>query len=211
MNSMQNSYNPSMKLYNYTLDLDLSKTLLENSNQNSTNQDAKNTEKINEFLKPIINYLENNLKNYIRLHQKGFEIYKQKLLSDKKMILNSTSKDIGNWKVNKLIEELTKLKNNQNTMKNNLIDNSSLHTLNNIVSLNNNDNKIENKHQFIGFKNGDINDPKLIYHSPSPLIFKNHESKINATDANQLDFDEPQNLAVKNNQNNIFFNFNQNS
>ena len=211
MNSEPKPSDSSMKLYNYTLDLDLYKTVMDNLNQNNPNLADENKEKITEFIKSISIYLEENLKNSIRLHQKGFEIYKQKLLSDKNMILNSISKDIGNMKVNKLIEELTKLKNQQNQKQNNVVDNNSLNVLNNIISFNNNDNTLENKHQFIGFKNSNINDPKLIYHSPSPLIFKNHESKIDATDINRLNFDEPQNLAINNIRKNNLFNFNPNS
>ena len=61
---------------------------------------------------------------------------------------------------------------------------------NKIISQNNN---INDK---LGFKNIGFNDPRLIYHSPSPLILKKQDSKIieeNKNVDNQIDFDDPKN------------------
>ena len=63
----------------------------------------------------------------------------------------------------------------------------------NLLKYKSQDNNVNNK---LGFKNIKYNDPRLVYHSPSPLILKRQESKIveeNKNVNNQLDFDAPQN------------------
>ena len=220
------------------------------NNENIINsKKASSLIKQESFLKDLSNILENKLKNNIRLHQKGFEIYKQKILSDKTFILNIISDDLKNLSINQILLLLKKIKeendkekfkslfnfnsyNKSNIAKNNNdidINNESQNSveminkmfndysnLKNIDIINNNkfatqfakyddsfkknllkyksqDNNVNNK---LGFKNIKYNDPRLVYHSPSPLILKRQESKIveeNKNVNNQLDFDAPQN------------------
>ena len=68
---------------------------------------------------------------------------------------------------------------------------------NNYIKYKSQNNNTNNK---LGFKNIGYNDPRLIYHSPSPLLVKNPNSKIieeNKNANNQIDFDEPQNFWNK--------------
>ena len=201
------------------------------------------------FLKDLSIILENKLKNNIRLHQKGFEIYKQKILSDKALILNTISDDLKKLTINQLLSLLKKIKeendkeklkslfyvDSTNKINNNINNNdvdinnenqNSIEMINkmfndysnlkNIDIINNNkftpqflkyddsfkknllkyksqNNIVNNK---LGFKNIGYNDPRLIIHSPSPLILKRQESKIveeNKNSDNRLDFNAPQN------------------
>ena len=244
---MSNNQN---NLYNYSQNINLASYTEMKSNENIINsKKASSLIKQESFLKDLSNILENKLKNNIRLHQKGFEIYKQKILSDKSLILNTISDDLKNLKINQLLSLLKKIKeendkekfkslfnfnsyNKSNIAKNNNdidINNESQNSveminkmfndysnLKNIDIINNNkfatqfakyddsfkknllkyksqDNNVNNK---LGFKNIKYNDPRLVYHSPSPLILKRQESKIveeNKNVNNQLDFDAPQN------------------
>lgn len=244
---MSNNQN---NLYNYSQNINLASYTEMKNNENIINsKKASSLIKQESFLKDLSNILENKLKNNIRLHQKGFEIYKQKILSDKSLILNTISDDLKNLKINQLLSLLKKIKeendkekfkslfnfnsyNKSNIAKNNNdidINNESQNSveminkmfndysnLKNIDIINNNkfatqfakyddsfkknllkyksqDNNVNNK---LGFKNIKYNDPRLIYHSPSPLILKRQESKIveeNKNVNNQLDFDAPQN------------------
>ena len=244
---MSNNQN---NLYNYSQNINLaSYTELKNNENIINSKKASSLIKQESFLKDLSNILENKLKNNIRLHQKGFEIYKQKILSDKSLILNTISDDLKNLKINQLLSLLKKIKeendkekfkslfnfnsyNKSNIAKNNNdidINNESQNSveminkmfndysnLKNIDIINNNkfatqfakyddsfkknllkyksqDNNVNNK---LGFKNIKYNDPRLVYHSPSPLILKRQESKIveeNKNVNNQLDFDAPQN------------------
>ena len=244
---MSNNQN---NLYNYSQNINLASYTEMKNNENIINsKKASSLIKQESFLKDLSNILENKLKNNIRLHQKGFEIYKQKILSDKALILNTISDDLKNLKINQLLSLLKKIKeendkekfkslfnfnsyNKSNIAKNNNdidINNESQNSveminkmfndysnLKNIDIINNNkfatqfakyddsfkknllkyksqDNNVNNK---LGFKNIKYNDPRLVYHSPSPLILKRQESKIvedNKNVNNQLDFDAPQN------------------
>ena len=244
---MSNNQN---NLYNYSQNINLASYTEMKNNENIINsKKASSLIKQESFLKDLSNILENKLKNNIRLHQKGFEIYKQKILSDKALILNTISDDLKNLKINQLLSLLKKIKeendkekfkslfnfnsyNKSNIAKNNNdidINNESQNSveminkmfndysnLKNIDIINNNkfatqfakyddsfkknllkyksqDNNVNNK---LGFKNIKYNDPRLVYHSPSPLILKRQESKIveeNKNLNNQLDFDAPQN------------------
>ena len=244
---MSNNQN---NLYNYSQNINLASYTEMKNNENIINsKKASSLIKQESFLKDLSNILENKLKNNIRLHQKGFEIYKQKILSDKSLILNTISDDLKNLKINQLLSLLKKIKeendkekfkslfnfnsyNKSNIAKNNNdidINNESQNSLEminkmfndysnlkNIDIINNNkfatqfakyddsfkknllkyksqDNNVNNK---LGFKNIKYNDPRLVYHSPSPLILKRQESKIveeNKNVNNQLDFDAPQN------------------
>ena len=244
---MSNNQN---NLYNYSQNINLASYTEMKNNENIINsKKASSLIKQESFLKDLSNILENKLKNNIRLHQKGFEIYKQKILSDKALILNTISDDLKNLKINQLLSLLKKIKeendkekfkslfnfnsyNKSNIDKNNNdidINNESQNSveminkmfndysnLKNIDIINNNkfatqfakyddsfkknllkyksqDNNVNNK---LGFKNIKYNDPRLVYHSPSPLILKRQESKIveeNKNVNNQLDFDAPQN------------------
>ena len=244
---MSNNQN---NLYNYSQNINLASYTEMKNNENIINsKKASSLIKQESFLKDLSNILENKLKNNIRLHQKGFEIYKQKILSDKSLILNTINDDLKNLKINQLLSLLKKIKeendkekfkslfnfnsyNKSNIAKNNNdidINNESQNSveminkmfndysnLKNIDIINNNkfatqfakyddsfkknllkyksqDNNVNNK---LGFKNIKYNDPRLVYHSPSPLILKRQESKIveeNKNVNNQLDFDAPQN------------------
>ena len=244
---MSNNQN---NLYNYSQNINLASYTEMKNNENIINsKKASSLIKQESFLKDLSNILENKLKNNIRLHQKGFEIYKQQILSDKALILNTISDDLKNLKINRLLSLLKKIKeendkekfkslfnfnsyNKSNIAKNNNdidINNESQNSveminkmfndysnLKNIDIINNNkfatqfakyddsfkknllkyksqDNNVNNK---LGFKNIKYNDPRLVYHSPSPLILKRQESKIveeNKNVNNQLDFDAPQN------------------
>ena len=242
-------------LYHYSNDLNLSSFITIKNNENSINK--KDSAILNQnisFLKDLANILENKLKNNIRLHQKGFEIYRQKLLSDKNLIINNIGNDFRNLSIKKLLEILKQIKEDDNKeMMNNLFNfgkninkfNDNNIYYNNINMNNENQNSIEminkmfndysnlknidliNSDKFkynfnnmssdensknnlikyksqnngtnnkLGFKNLGYNDPRLIYHSPSPLIIKKQDSKIieeNKNANNQIDFDEPQNL-----------------
>ena len=242
-------------LYHYSNDLNLSSFITIKNNENNINK--KDSAILNQnisFLKDLANILENKLKNNIRLHQKGFEIYRQKLLSDKNLIINNIGNDFRNLSIRKLLEILKQIKEDDNKeMMNNLFNfgkninkfndnniyynniNMNNENQNSIVMINKMFNDYSNlknidlinsdkfKYNFnnmssdensknnlikyksqnngtnnkLGFKNLGYNDPRLIYHSPSPLIIKKQDSKIieeNKNANNQIDFDEPQNL-----------------
>ena len=242
-------------LYHYSNDLNLSSFITIKNNENNINK--KDSAILNQnisFLKDLANILENKLKNNIRLHQKGFEIYRQKLLSDKNLIINNIGNDFRNLSIKKLLEILKQIKEDDNKeMMNNLFNfgkninkfndnniyynniNMNNENQNSIVMINKMFNDYSNlknidlinsdkfKYNFnnmssdensknnlikyksqnngtnnkLGFKNLGYNDPRLIYHSPSPLIIKKQDSKIieeNKNANNQIDFDEPQNL-----------------
>ena len=242
-------------LYHYSNDLNLSSFItIKNNKNNIKKKDLAILNQNISFLKDLANILENKLKNNIRLHQKGFEIYRQKLLSDKNLIINNIGNDFRNLSIKKLLEILKQIKEDDNKeMMNNLFNfgkninklNDNNIYYNNINMNNENQNSIEminkmfndysnlknidliNSDKFkynfnnmssdensknnlikyksqnngtnnkLGFKNLGYNDPRLIYHSPSPLIIKKQDSKIieeNKNANNQIDFDEPQNL-----------------
>ena len=241
-------------LYKYSQNLNLSSIAeIKNDENNPNSADNLSLTKNVEFLKDLANILENRLRTNIRLHQKGFEIYKQKLISDKNLIFNTINNDIKKLSINQLIKLLKqikeennkeKLKNifnlqrNENSINNNNEENgqnsidminkmfSDYSNIKNIDLINSNkfkfpyendnkqnndlfkndnnskNNQIRNNNQNIyinnklGFKKLQYNDPRLIYHSPSPLMIKKHESGIiieNKNVNNHIDFDEPQN------------------
>ena len=244
---MSNNQN---NLYNYSLNINLASYTEMKINENIINsKKASSLSKQESFLKDLSHILENKLKNNIRLHQKGFEIYKQKILSDKAFILNTISDDLKNLTINQILSLLKIIKEENDKEKfkslfnvgssnkcNNNINNNNIDinnenqnsieminkmfndysNLKNIDIINNNkftpqftkyddsfkknlmkyksqNNNVNNK---LGFKNIGYNDPRLVYHSPSPLILKRQESKIveeNKNLNNQLDFDAPQN------------------
>jgi hypothetical protein len=244
MNMTQNN------LYKYSQNLNLASLVeIKNDENNINSKDLALLNQKTSFLKDLANILENKLKNNIRLHQKGFEIYKQKILSDKVLILNTISDDLKKLTINQLLSLLKKIKeendkeklkslfyvDSTNKINNNINNNdvdinnenqNSIEMINkmfndysnlkNIDIINNNkftpqftkyddsfkknlmkyksqNNNVNNK---LGFKNIGYNDPRLVYHSPSPLILKRQESKIveeNKNVNNQLDFDAPQN------------------
>jgi len=244
MNSNQNN------LYNYSQNINLASYTAMKNNENIINsKKASLLIKQEAFLKDLSIILENKLKNNIRLHQKGFEIYKQKILSDKALILNTISDDLKKLTINQLLSLLKRIKgeNDKEKLKSLFYVDSINKTNNNInnneVDINNeNQNSIEminkmfndysnlknidiiNNNKFtpqflkyddsfkknllkyksqnnivnnkLGFKNIGYNDPRLIIHSPSPLILKRQESKIveeNKNSDNRLDFNAPQN------------------
>jgi len=243
-------------LYQLSNDLNLASFITIKNDENNINK--KDSVILNQnisFLKDLANILEHKLKNNIRLHQKGFEIYKQKILSDKNLIINNISNKLRNLSIRQLLELLKQIKNDENKEKMNkyfnLGKNINDFNANNLncnddINMNNeNQNSIEminkmfndysnlknidlinsdkfkynfnnltndensqnnyikyksqnnNTNNKLGFKNIGYNDPRLIYHSPSPLLVKNPNSKIieeNKNANNQIDFDEPQNF-----------------
>ena len=239
-------------LYKYSQNLNLASLVEIKNDENIINsKDLALRNQKASFLKDLAIILENKLKNNIRLHQKGFEIYKQKILSDKNLILNTISNDLRNLSIKQLLVLLKQIKEDENKVKLNSYFNLGKKMNNNITNYNdeidmNNDNQnsieminkmfndysnlknidIINSNKFksdfnnfsndekvnnnlinyksqnsnsnnkLGFKNIGYNDPRLIYHSPSPLNFKKYDSKIiedNKNANNQIDFDEPQN------------------
>ena len=242
--------NNQSNLYKYSQNINLSSYAQMKNDENVIN--SKQSQALiqrESFLKDLSNILENKLKNNIRLHQKGFEIYKQKILSDKALILNTISDDLKKLTINQLLSLLKRIKeeNDKEKLKslfyvdsinktNNNINNNDVDiknenqnsieminkmfndysNLKNIDIINNNkftpqflkyddsfkknllkyksqNNIVNNK---LGFKNIGYNDPRLIIHSPSPLILKRQESKIveeNKNSDNRLDFNAPQN------------------
>ena len=105
---MSNNQN---NLYNYSNNINLASYTEMKNNENIINSKrASSLIKQELFLKDLSNILENKLKNNIRLHQKGFEIYKQKILSDKALILNTISDDLKNLTINQLLSLLKKIK-----------------------------------------------------------------------------------------------------
>ena len=247
---MNNHYN---NIYKYSQNLNLKSFVDKKNDENNIN--SKDLTLLNQkvsFLRDLANILENKLKNNIRLHQKGFEIYKQKIISDKDLILNTISNELKNLKINQLLLILKQIKEDENREKiNNLFNLSKNVNKNNSINYNDdidlnseNQNSIEminkmfndysnlknidiiNSNKFtpdfnsfandeyvpnfgnkiisqnnnindkLGFKNIGFNDPRLIYHSPSPLILKKQDSKIieeNKNVDNQIDFDDPKN------------------
>ena len=101
--------------------------------------------------------------------------------------------------INKMFNDYSNLKNidliNSDKFKYNFNNMSSdENSKNNLIKYKSQNNGTNNK---LGFKNLGYNDPRLIYHSPSPLIIKKQDSKIieeNKNANNQIDFDEPQNF-----------------
>lgn len=85
----------------------------ENRNNNVYKNDKQQLlEKENEkFIDEFIIFLEKNLRHNIKLYQKGFETYKQKMLLNKNLILNCLDKDILNLTINQLINLLKQVKN----------------------------------------------------------------------------------------------------
>ena len=247
---MNNHYN---NIYKYSQNLNLKSFVDKKNDENNIN--SKDLTLLNQkvsFLRDLANILENKLKNNIRLHQKGFEIYKQKIISDKDLILNTISNELKNLKINQLLLILKQIKEDENREKiNNLFNLGKNVNKNNSINYNDdidlnseNQNSIEminkmfndysnlknidiiNSNKFtpdfnsfandeyvpnfgnkiisqnnnindkLGFKNIGFNDPRLIYHSPSPLILKKQDSKIieeNKNVDNQIDFDDPKN------------------
>lgn len=248
-------------LYKYSGDLGLLSMIKERNDENSINNSDNIPKEKTEFLIKLANILENKLRINIRLHQKGFETYKQKLTSERDLILNNT-RDIKDLTIKEIIDILISIKNNtynqkstnyfsigkipsnkkkdnnesilnsiqgigkiflaqQNTGNNFGINHNHQFNFNEFKSQNNyqnlngnakeinfidnnNENNInvnqvnaKNNHN-LGFKNKQYNDPRKVYHSPSPLInIKNHDSKIieeNKNVNNQINFNEDQRI-----------------
>ena len=101
--------------------------------------------------------------------------------------------------INKMFNDYSNLKNIDIINSNKFTDDFNNFTNNDNSANNMMKNKIPNinTNNKLGFKNIGYNDPRLIYHSPSPLILKKQDSKIieeNKNANNQIDFDEPQNF-----------------
>ena len=252
-------------LYKYSGDLGLLNIIKERNDENIINNSDNISKEKTEFLIKLANILENKLRINIRLHQKGFETYKQKLTSERDLILNNT-RDIKDLTIKQVIDILISIKNNtynqnntnyfsigkipsnkkkdnhdniinslqgmskiffpqQNMESNSGINNNkqfnfnAFNTQNNYQNMNMNantnemklinnnikNNKLENHinikinhNHNLGFKNKQFNDPRKIYHSPSPLNnIKKNDSKIieeNKNVNNQINFDEDQRI-----------------
>lgn len=254
-------------LYKYSGELGLMSIIKERNDENTINNSDNISKEKTEFLIKLANILENKLRINIRLHQKGFETYKQKLASERDLILNNT-RDIKDLTIKEIIDILISIKNNaynQNSNNNNYFsigkipsnkkkdnndnilnslqgmskifftqqntennyEKNNNHQFNfnqfnsqnnyqnmnmnvnaskngiNLINNNNADNKLENHinikiNHNLGFKNKQFNDPRKIYHSPSPLNnIKKYDSKIieeNKNINNQINFDEEQRI-----------------
>ena len=204
-------------IYQYSTNLNLINYIKEIKDENNRNNASSESIKKNEFLFELANILENKLKTNIRLHQKGFEIYKEKMLNEKNLILNSMSENVKNLTINQLITELNNIKkkkkqkediakeffnvgqkkNNNNKIN---IDQSAIETINKIfqdksINNNNGNNNINNNYNN---KNHHF-DPRVVYHSrsPSPNINKQYNSKIieeNKNVNNLINFYEDQKI-----------------
>ena len=129
--SQKNEHN----LYKYS-DIDLVAYIKEQNAENYKRTDPQ-SKKNNQFLEEIALLLQNKLNHNISLHQKGFQIYKQKLLADKSFIQNSLKKELRGLTINELIEKLTNIKNNSSPQKPNEYFNIG-QNLNNTGNKNNN-------------------------------------------------------------------------
>ena len=129
--SQRNEHN----LYKYS-DIDLVAYIKEQNAENNKRTDPQ-SKKNNQFLEEVALLLQNKLKHNISLHQKGFQIYKQKLLADKSFIQNSLKKELRELTINELIEKLTNLKNSSSPQKTNKYFNIG-QNLNNTGNRNNN-------------------------------------------------------------------------
>ena len=154
-------------LYKYS-DVDLVAYIKEINAKNNSQTDPQ-TKKNNQFLEEIARFLQGKLKDNIALHQKGFQIYKQKLLADKSFIQNSLKKELRDLTINELIEKLTAIKNNSFPKKTyfnigqnlNNISNKNNNNQNSNPSLNNilfklnmhNNNNINNNNNPFSFNN----------------------------------------------------------
>jgi hypothetical protein len=98
-------------LYKYSGDLGLLNIIKERNDENIINNSDNISKEKTEFLIKLENILENKLRINIRLHQKGFETYKQKLTSERDLILNNT-RDIKDLTIKQIIEILISIKNN---------------------------------------------------------------------------------------------------
>ena len=118
---MNNHYN---NIYKYSQNLNLKSFVDKKNDENNINsKDLTLLDQKVSFLRDLANILENKLKNNIRLHQKGFEIYKQKIISDKDLILNTISNELKNLKINQLLLILKQIKEDENREKiNNLFN-----------------------------------------------------------------------------------------
>lgn len=258
-----NTKQEKSSLYKYSGDLGLLSSIKERNDENSMNNSDNISKEKTEFLIKLANILENKLRINIRLHQKGFETYKQKLTSERDLILNNT-KDIKALTIKQIIDILISIKNNtydQNNAKyfsiGKILSNKKKYKNDNILnsiqgmskilfSQGNTENNfgINNNHQFnfnqlnnqnnyqkmnannineinlidnnnnatnnsenqinikvnhnLGFKNKQFNDPRKVYHSPSPLNnIKKYDSKIieeNKNVNNQINFNEEQRI-----------------
>ena len=98
-------------LYKYSGDLGLLNIIKERNDENIINNSDNISKEKTEFLIKLANILENKLRINIRLHQKGFETYKQKLTSERDLILNNT-RDIKDLTIKQIIDILISIKNN---------------------------------------------------------------------------------------------------
>ena len=131
--------NDQNNLYNYSQNINLASYTEMKNNENIINsKKASSLIKQESFLKDLSNILENKLKNNIRLHQKGFEIYKQKILSDKALIINTISDDLKNLTINQLLSLLKKIKEEKDKEKfKSLFNFGSCNKSNNTINCNN--------------------------------------------------------------------------
>ena len=104
-------------LYKYSGDLGLLNIIKERNDENIINNSDNISKEKTEFLIKLANILENKLRINIRLHQKGFETYKQKLTSERDLILNNT-RDIKDLTIKQIIDILISIKNNTYNKKN---------------------------------------------------------------------------------------------
>ena len=147
-------------LYQYSK-ISLVDFMKEKINDDKNNMNDTNLKRKKEFLINISSFLEEKLRDNIRLHLNGFNVYKQKLLSEKNLIQNSLKKDIRNLTINQLLELLIKIKNNSENKESNEFFNIGKNMKNNHFSSNNNIdiNSIENLNKI--FSNTNLNNDNI--------------------------------------------------
>ena len=155
--SQKNEHN----LYKYS-DVDLVAYIKEINAKNNNLTDPQ-SKKNNQFLEEIARFLQEKLKDNISLHQKGFQIYKQKLLADKSFIQNSLKKELRDLTINELIEKLTNIKNNTYPQKTNEYFNIG-------QNLNVKNNKYQNSNQVL---NNILFDSNIHNNNNNPFVFNN--------------------------------------
>ena len=194
---MQKFNNISRILYNFKVAQNGSQKILSDKSLilNTISDDLKNL-KINQLLSLLKKIKEENDK------EKFKSLFNFNSYNKSNIAKNNNDIDINNESQNS-IEMINKMFNDYSNLKNiDIINNNKFATQfakyddsfkKNLLKYKSQDNNVNNK---LGFKNIKYNDPRLVYHSPSPLILKRQESKIveeNKNVNNQLDFDAPQN------------------
>ena len=174
-------------LYKYSTNINLVNFIKEKNDENNISQiNYSESNKNNEFLLELANILENKLKANIRLHQKGFEVYKEKILSEKNLILSSINPEIKNLTINQLIDLLTKMKEKKKNEKNTTYFTIGQKMNNNKVNIDQNT----------------IDKMNTIFEDYSKNVNNNEKNNNNGNNNNQFQFNYNKNVTGLNAANN---------